>query len=201
MNLAARSLRRAVLAGTVFVLVGALHFVYLGVFPDEDPAQARWVAVAPRESSWVTRYVESGSYWLGLSYAMSLAFAASALSRYRRERCCGARNLAIGGVTFSGFLSVVGCYLIGCCGSPMLAVYLNLFGAAFVPLAKPLVAALTAVSLAIAWFWMDRRSRLSRSGSISCGTGAIDSPDRSLTMAAVDDAPRRTDKLERGEAR
>ena len=91
---------------------------------------------------------------------MSPSFAACALRRYRERRLCAARNLAIGGVTFSGFLAVAGCFMLGCCGSPMLVVYLNLFGAAFLPLAKPLMAGVTAVSLAVAWWWLTRRERL-----------------------------------------
>jgi hypothetical protein len=60
-------------------------------------------------------------------------------------------------VTFSGFLAVAGCFLLGCCGSPMLAVYLSLFGAGFLPFAKPLVAALTTLSILGAWCWVSRR--------------------------------------------
>ena len=41
--------------------------------------------------------------------------------------------------------------MLGCCGSPMLAVYLSLFGAAFLPWAKPLIALLTTVTLFAAW--------------------------------------------------
>jgi hypothetical protein len=40
------------------------------------------------------------------------------------------KRLAIGGFSLTGFLVATGCFLVGCCGSPMLVVYLNLFGAA-----------------------------------------------------------------------
>lgn len=146
-------LARAVLPAGVFVTVVAVHFTWLAVFPEQDQAQALWVTVAGGGSAF-ERYGETQAYWLGFSYALSLAFAVVALRRYREERFCAARNLAIGGVTLSGFLAVAGCYLIGCCGSPMLAVYLSLFGAAFLPLAKPLIAALTTVSIVVAWWWM-----------------------------------------------
>lgn len=153
-------LRRALLPVVVFLAVGVAHYVWLGVFPERDPAQDRWAATpAASEGSWLHRYLEAQSYWLGFSYALSLAFAAYALRRYREKRHCAARNLAVGGVTFSGFLAVLGCYLLGCCGSPMLAVYLNLFGAAFLPLAKPLVAVLTVTLTAAAWWWMWRRAK------------------------------------------
>jgi hypothetical protein len=41
----------------------------------------------------------------------------------------------------------------------MLAVYLNLFGAAFLPWAKPLVAFLTTIGLLIGWQFALRRTR------------------------------------------
>lgn len=107
--------------------------------------------------SWIQIYLETQSYWLGFSYALSLTFAVYAFRRYREQRYCAAKNLAIGGVTFSGFLAVAGCYLIGCCGSPMLVVYLSFFGAAFLPFAKPLVALVTSISILAAWWWMNRR--------------------------------------------
>lgn len=152
-----RPLQRAIFPAGVFAAVVVVHFVWLGLFPERDPAQNRWVTVVPPAGvSWLHRYIETQSYWLGFSYALSLAFAAAALRRYREERFCTTRNLAVGGVTFSGFLAVAGCYLLGCCGSPMLAVYLGLFGAAFLPLARPLVAFLTAVFIAAAWWRMGR---------------------------------------------
>ena len=169
----AAHLRRAILPATVFVAVAAFHYVWLGFFPEQDPAQSRWVAVDD-ERSWLQSYLEAQSYWLGYSYALSFGFAAVALRRYREHQSCGTRNLAIGGVTFSGVLAVAGCYLIGCCGSPMLVVYLNLFGAAFVPLAKPLVAALTTATIAGAWWWM-RRRRAPQMVTQSAGSGAATS--------------------------
>lgn len=148
--------RRSLLPIGVFLGVALAHYLYLGIFPDQDPAQARWVSVDTPRASWWARYVETQSYWLGLSYAMSLTFATVALRRYRERQLCQARNLAVGGLTLSGFLAVAGCYLVGCCGSPMLVVYINFFGASFLPLAKPLMAGVTALSLALAWWWMLR---------------------------------------------
>ncbi|MGW8272911.1 MAG: hypothetical protein ACWGN7_05930 [Thermodesulfovibrionales bacterium] len=102
-------------------------------------------------------YIEAGNYWQGYSYGLSLAFAAVAMRRYREPGRCAGRNLALGGVAFTGFLSVAGCYLVGCCVSPMLVVYLNLFGAALLPWAKPLVAAITTVTLLFASWLLFRR--------------------------------------------
>ena len=153
----ARSFRRAVLPVSVFLAVAAFHSLWLGAFPETDPLQGRWVAVeSTSPASWVARYIETQSYYLGFSYALALGFASVALRRYREERLCATRNLAIGGISFSGVLAVVGCYLLGCCGSPMLAVYLSLFGASFLPLAKPFVAALTTLMIGLSWWWMTR---------------------------------------------
>lgn len=104
-----------------------------------------------------------------LLYALSLAFAAAAFRRYREGRLCTTRNLAIGGVTFTEVLSVTGCYLLGCCGSPMLGVYVSLFGAVFIPWAKPLAALLTLLSIGVAWWWLNRRMRATSADSPSDG--------------------------------
>jgi len=64
---------------------------------------------------------------------------------------------ALGGVTLTGFLALAGCFLVACCGSPMLVVYLSLFGADFLPLAKSLVAVVNTLSIIGAWWWMKRR--------------------------------------------
>ena len=171
-----RRVQRGLLPVGVFVLVIVVHFVWHGFFPERDPDQARWLSVAAaEEASWLMRYLETGGYWLGLSYGLSLAFAVAAFRRYRERRLCAARNLAIGGVTLSGILAVAGCFLLGCCGSPMLAVYISLFGAAFVPLAKPVVAVLTGASLAAGWWWMNRQERSIATQALeSVGNGHCD---------------------------
>jgi hypothetical protein len=155
-------IRRTLLPLAVFLAVMGAHFVWLGLFPERDPAQSRWAELPAGGSSWLQTYLDGGSYWLGYSYGIALAFAAAGLRRYRELRLAASRNLALGGISFSGVLAVAGCYLIGCCGSPMLAVYLSLFGAAFLPWAKPLVAFLTTASLLAAWFFSLRCVRLNR---------------------------------------
>ncbi|MBI2840628.1 MAG: hypothetical protein HYX75_20115 [Acidobacteria bacterium] len=158
--------RRAFLPAGVFLVVAAVHYVWIGISPEQSLVQDRWVAVpAVTDVSWLQRYIETQGYYLGFSYALSIAFAANALRRYREQHFCAGRTLAIGGVTLSGFLAVAGCYLLGCCGSPVLAVYLNLFGAAFLPLAKPLLALMTAISIIGAWLWMNRHKPTSAPGT------------------------------------
>lgn len=150
-------LRGSVLPIGVFAVAFGFHFVWLGLFPEQDPVQSAWAALPPDgPAAWLPKYIEAGSYWLGYSYALSVAFAVVALRRYVRNRSCGAGRFAVGGLTFTGVLSVAGCYLIGCCGSPLLVVWLNLFGAKFLPFAKPLMAVVTTVSIAAAGVWMVR---------------------------------------------
>lgn len=170
-----RNLPSWMLPAAVFAFVATAHYAWLGFFPETGADGALAAActegvcaegqacsageTSPVTASSMDRYIAGQNYWLGLSYGSSLAFAAAALRRYRERSLCSARNLAIGSVSISGLFAVLGCYLLGCCGSPMLGVYLSLFGAAFLPLAKPLVALLTLASLATAWWWMKRRER------------------------------------------
>lgn len=153
-----QKLRRFILPLGVFLGVAAVHLVWSGLFPEVDPAQARWASLpGSGSSSWLNRYLETQGYWLGYSYSLSLAFAATALRRYREKRYCSAKTLAVGGVTLTGFLALAGCFLVGCCGSPMLVIYLSLFGAWFLPMAKPVVSVVTTLSIIGAWWWMNRR--------------------------------------------
>jgi hypothetical protein len=136
----------------VFAAVLSVHFFWL----TNATAQTGWLSVDD-DTSLFRAYLKSGAIWLGLSYALALSFAAWWLDRYREERFCVARTLSIGGMTLSGFLAVAGCYAVGCCGSPMLTVYLTLFGAAFLPFTKPLIFLFTATSLGATSWWVHRR--------------------------------------------
>jgi hypothetical protein len=154
-------LKRAILPASVFGAVLLGHYVLSGLFPEVDPAQARWASFpASGSPSWLKRYLETQSYWLGYSYALSMAVAAVLVRWYWEERLCSGRTILAGGVSFSAFLALAGCFLAGCCGSPMLVVYLNLFGAWFLPLAKPLIAAFTTLTILGAGWWMTKRSRV-----------------------------------------
>lgn len=145
-----------VLAGIIFVAVFAIHFLWQGVFPEQDPLQSQWLSL-PTENSWFRSYIEADSYWLGYSYALSAAFAAAAFYNYLKSPCRSSRTFVIGGISLSGFLAVAGCFLIGCCGSPMFVVWLNIFGATFIPFAKPFIALVTTITIAVAWWWMLQR--------------------------------------------
>lgn len=159
-------LRRNAWPVAAFVAVFTAHFIYSGLYAEQAPAQAGWASVGPAPT-WLQSYARSGAFWLGYSYALPIGFA---LAAFRHYRCTAARcsaKLAMGGLTLSGVLSVGGCFLVGCCGSPMLVVWLDLFGAAALPLAKPLLAGITTVSIVAAGWWM-RRARRRNAAACDC---------------------------------
>jgi hypothetical protein len=104
-------------------------------------------------------YIETQSYFLGYSFALSLAFASVAIRQYIEKRTMAAKGAAIGGLSLSTILGFAGCFLTGCCGSPMLAVYVSLLGTAFLPFAKPLVAVLTTLSIFGTAWWLNRSAK------------------------------------------
>lgn len=149
-------------------VMAGVFLVHYGWFVLYSP-QARWMSLGGGASFLRFRpYLEAQGPWVAWSYGISLAFMAVAFRRYLETRACGPGVVTIGSLTFTGMLSVFICFLAGCCGSPMLAVYLNLFGASFLPLARPLIAILTTASVVLAWIWMNRRLRLATSCSNAC---------------------------------
>jgi len=147
-------------ASAVLVAVLLGHFLYvtrnITVSADGGP----WAAYKfdqPQESRWV-RYAGPGEYWLGLSYGLAGAFAAwcfGRIVRLRREAL--AANAA--GLTLSGVLWAAVCFLTGCCGSPMLPIYLGLFGPKFMSVTKPLTFGVTLLSIVVGYAWMTKRAR------------------------------------------
>ena len=143
----------------VFVAAFAVHVAWNCFFPDTP--QSRWVDLegsSPLVMAW-QEYWTSGNYFLGLAYALPLAFALFAYRSYRHVRACHAAGVTVGGITFSGVLAAAGCFLAGCCGSPMLAVYLALLGPRFLPFAKPLVFAFSFSSVTIGVLYLKRQER------------------------------------------
>ncbi|MHC4828545.1 MAG: hypothetical protein ACYTEY_18490 [Planctomycetota bacterium] len=174
---AIRLIHRSVLPAASFIVVLGFHFAWIGLFPEDNPAQNRWVSIGPAaQPSWLARYIDGQHYWMGYVYALSLGFAVIAVRRYLEDRSCRARNFAIGGVTFSGFMSVAGCFLVGCCGSPMLGVYLSLFGAAFLPFAKPLAAAICTLLILGSYLWLRRMSQRARDRQLEACACTVTGP-------------------------
>ncbi len=133
-----------------FIFVMALHAVCI-----------RHFSTAPTDSdgfadSGITNnvgFLGLGPYWvaqdyyLGFSYALGAAFAVWATVQFVRTRQAALAAGAAGSVTLVGVLMAGGCFLLGCCGSPMLGVYLALFGSEFLGAGKPLMALITLLSV------------------------------------------------------
>jgi len=136
-----------------FVLVLFLHVSY-SVWESKRIAE-RWLEIPGTD--YFTIYFERSDYLIGASYALAIGFSIYALLRFVETRKQGFTGL-VGGVTLTGILYVGGCFLLGCCGSPMLAVYLTLFGSSFLEFAKPLTFILTFASIVVGYIWLERNS-------------------------------------------
>lgn len=103
-------------------------------------------------------YIAEQDFYLSFSYALGASFAMWAVGQYIRTRQAAMATGAVGSVTFVGVLMAAGCFLIGCCGSPMLGVYLGLFGAKALGIGKPLMALVTLVSVGWGYWYLSRRA-------------------------------------------
>jgi predicted Kef-type K+ transport protein len=128
---------------------------------------------ATHSASALARYVAAGDLWVGLSYAVAATFVAfSVLRLIERRRSTGA---ALGGMALGGLLWAAICFVVGCCGSPMLPIYLGLLGPRFLGVTKPLTLVLTLASIAAGYAVMLRRDRacgLPRRGVPASPSGA-----------------------------
>ena len=160
---------RCLAAGTAFVIVLLVHLTWINVFPKNDPAQDAWLTVpAAKSAGWLDRYIVGEHYWMGYAYALSISFAVYALLRFASTRVTATGCFAIGSIGLSGSLAVFGCFLVGCCGSPMLGVYLSLLGASFLPFAKPLIALITTILISGSWFWLRHKMKIRPAQNCGC---------------------------------
>jgi len=145
----------------VFLAVFAAHALYVGACATSVPSGWTDFGISANAAGPLgfKAYWRGQDYFVGFSYALAAAFATWALSRsmfFRQGRAVAA-GAAAGGATLVAALMAGGCFLIGCCGSPMLAVYLSLFGAKALGLAKPLMALVTLVSVSCGYWCLSRR--------------------------------------------
>lgn len=142
--------------GIAFTGVLLIHAVY-SIWQTAEISH-RWVQI--KEATPLVQYLQSQEYFLSFSYALASAFTIYALVSFLQNRKSGSGLLGVvGGATITGFLYFAGCFLLGCCGSPMLVVYLSLFGSSFLGVTKPLTAMLTLASAIIGIAWIERRAK------------------------------------------
>lgn len=151
---------RRLFPALVFLSVFAAHVLYSGFRASAAPAG--WADLDVSSSAvgplglWA--YWRGQDYFVGFSYALGAAFATWALSRCISSRAKGgAAGAAAGSMTLVGILVASGCFLAGCCGSPMLAIYLSLFGTRVLGFGKPLTALITLASVSCGYWCLSRR--------------------------------------------
>ena len=136
-----------------FVAVFTLHAIF-SIWQGISVSR-QWVQV--EEVNWIQRYFGRQDYLLGFSYALAGSFTVYAFLKFLSNRG-GSMSGVVGGVTLTGVLYFGGCFLLGCCGSPILAVYLSLFGSSFLGFTKPLTLIVTLTSIAIGYLWLEKKS-------------------------------------------
>jgi hypothetical protein len=104
-------------------------------------------------------YLQGQDYYMGFSYALGAAFAAWAVGRFLRSRQASMAAGAVGSITFVGVLMAAGCFMIGCCGSPILGVYLGIFGAKALGVGKPLMALVSSASVGVGYWYLSWRTK------------------------------------------
>ncbi|PIP20294.1 MAG: hypothetical protein COX40_05490 [Candidatus Omnitrophica bacterium CG23_combo_of_CG06-09_8_20_14_all_40_11] len=130
---------------TAFLIVSILHLLYFKI------SEGNCGGVG-----WFSKYIEDKEYFLGISYGLSFAFIVFAFLKYKQNRR-SALKAAAGG----GLLAVVlwlSCFLFGCCGSPMLIVYLNLIGLSNLKIPKLVLLIMTIIFIGIGYIWLNRKS-------------------------------------------
>jgi len=147
---------RKVFPITAGLVVFGAHIAWNVVFPETNASG--WGNVAPSFFDSMRNYFTCGAPWLGASYALSAAFTAYATLIFRENRRKAAAG-AVGGLAAMGALYAVGCFAIGCCGSPMLPIYLSLLGGKFAGVGGPVMFGLTLLSVGIGFLILGRKAR------------------------------------------
>ena len=147
---------RKLLPVTAGLIVFGAHVAGFLLFP--EPNASEWGSVIPSFSDSMRTYIACGAHWLGASYAMSAAFTAHALLIFRENRRKAVAG-AVGGLAAMGTLYAAGCFAIGCCGSPMLPIYLSLLGGKVVGIGGPIMFGLTLLSVGIGFMILRRKAR------------------------------------------
>jgi hypothetical protein len=139
---------KTLIPAATFVAVFAIHLIYMLVI--REPG----CGPPPTFSG----YFSNGDVFLGFSYALGAAFSVWSFILFMACRSRSSAAGAAGGTVLTTVLAASGCFLTGCCGSPMLAVYAGIFGVGAFTIPKWAVALLTALLCGTS-IWWQKRSR------------------------------------------
>jgi len=132
-------IKKAIILLAIFVTVFMLHLFYYKITETSCAGGA-----------WLQKYIVEQEYFLGVSYALSVTFMVFSFLKYKENK----KNALKAGLG-SGLLAVVlwfSCFFFGCCGSPMLIVYLNLFGLSTLKIPKLALLIMTVIFIGIGYF-------------------------------------------------
>lgn len=102
----------------------------------------------------IKNHISNQNIYLGYSYAIAGAFASICILNL--ITASGGIKQSIQGVTVSVALWAGICFISGCCGSPMLAIYISLFGSKIAGFTKPITAGITTVSILLSFYYVLR---------------------------------------------
>lgn len=136
---------KRIIPSIVFIIVFISHIAYF-----------KFIEGACGDIFWFKKYIQEGEHFLGISYALSFTFMVFAFLKFKENRK-SALKVAIGGGLWAVALWFF-CFLFGCCGSPMLIVYLNLIGLSKLKIPKLALLLMTIIFIGIGYIWLIKRS-------------------------------------------
>lgn len=140
---------KKLIPSAVFAAVFAMHLIYLLV--------VREPGCGPPPT--LSGYFDNGDVFLGVSYALGAAFSVWSFRLFMACHSTSSAAGTAGGTILTAGLAAAGCFLTGCCGSPMLAVYAGVFGVSTLAIPKWAIALLTATLCGTSMWWQKRDSR------------------------------------------
>lgn len=146
-----------------FILIFLSHSIY-SILKMMKISQ-KWVQIGDINS--LSLYFKQQDFFLSFSYALTVAFTIYAILKFQENRKSGVVGI-VSGITLISVFYIGGCFLLGCCGSPMLAVYLSVFGSSFLGFTKPVIAIMTTLSVIIGYFWIEKKSKGCCEGNRGC---------------------------------
>jgi hypothetical protein len=159
---------RALLTITTPLVVFLSHMWWSVTMPYQAPPGVLYLA--PHFKERILTHLAGDGLWMGASYALAAAFMVHVLGRFRKEREKAMAGAA-GGTVIVGGIYAFGCFMIGCCGSPMAAVWLGLLGGRFANISGLFLFLVTLISTS-AGLWMLNRGKSGKS-KVECGKAMI----------------------------
>ncbi len=160
--------KQKIIITITFGLTLLIHFIWVSKELEPKTQWADVKVVSENNLGGYTIYFQDGEYFFALSYALLISFTVFALSEMKIDRKKGAAGI-FGGITLSALLATFGCFIIGCCGSPMAVVYLSMFGSSYLEFAKPVIFIVTLLSVVYGY------KKITQNKNNSCSSCADDS--------------------------